>query len=466
MKVAGLDGAMSDPAQARRWPLSAAQRGVWLGHQLDPSQSAFNIAEYYDVIGPVDVAALRRACHLTVAETDALRTRFTDSDTDSGAWQVLENGVPSELEFADCSGSSNPELDARGWMQGDLTRPVDLRGGGLYSMALLRLSADRHFWYQRCHHIALDHTGFRLVRQRIAEHYAGLTAGAPGEPGKLPSLSALPSLAVLLDEDAQYLASTEFEEDREYWRDRCAAPPPTVRLGHQGTGPAGQVWRTASALDAAQAGQLSRSAESAGAWRAALVAAAVVAYCHRLTGLDDIVLGLVVAGRVSPETTRVPGMTVNVVPLRLPVAAGPAFGELIAAAGEEIWDALEHQRYPGENLRADLGLRHRTEAVFGPVVNIVSFSGELALAGCRVTGHLLSRGQVADCEFTISDLAGGGLAVETDASAALYGEAETAAHCDRFTRYLTTLAADPSRPVGDVDLLTEAERRQVLSDWA
>jgi amino acid adenylation domain-containing protein/non-ribosomal peptide synthase protein (TIGR01720 family) len=453
-----FDGAMNDPARARRWPLSATQRGVWLGHQLDPGQSVFNIAEYYDVTGPVDVAALRRACHLAVVETDALRTRFAGGDSDSGAWQIVENGVPRELEFADLSGCPDPGLVAHEWMQTDLTRPVDLRGGGLYSMALLRLSSSRHFWYQRCHHIALDHTGFRLVRQRVAEHYAALLTGGPGAPGKLPPL------AVLLEEDARYLASADFEEDRDYWRDRCAALPPAIRLGHQGRdGPPGRVWRAASALDAACAGQLSQAAETLGVLRAALVVAAAAAYCHRLTGLDDIVLGLVVTGRVSPETARVPGMTVNVLPLRLPVATGSSFEELAGAATGEIWDALEHQRYPVEQLRADLGLRHPTETLYGPVVNVVSFSGELALAGCTVTGHLLTRGPVADCEFTISGLGGGGLAIETDANASRYGEAETTAHCDRFTRYLTALAGEPSRPVDDVELLTEAERRQILA---
>jgi aspartate racemase len=448
---------VSGQGPAQRWPLSAAQRGVWLGHQLDRTQCAFNIAEYYDVTGSVEAGALERACHLAIAETDALRTRFSDSD--SGTWQVLEGDVPSELQFADFRSAASPELAAHEWMRADLGRPVDLHKSGLYSMALLRLSADRFFWYQRCHHLVLDHTGFRLVRQRIAEHYAALLAGRTG------GLAAPPPLAVLLGEDARYLASSEFGEDRDYWRDRCAALPPAIRLGQQGADARpGPPRRAEAILDAAQAGRLSESAKSAGAWRAALVVAAAAAYCHRLTGQDDIVLGLVMAGRVSPESAKVPGMTVNVVPLRLAVAAGSRFAELIGAAGDEICDALEHQRYPGENLRADLGLQHG-EALFGPVVNVVSFSGELALDGCRVTGHLLSRGPVADCELTISDRADGGLGIEIDANAGLYGESVNRSHCDRFTRYLTALAADPARRVDEVELLTEAERRQVLLDW-
>jgi amino acid adenylation domain-containing protein/non-ribosomal peptide synthase protein (TIGR01720 family) len=448
---------VSDPVPAQRWPLSAAQRGVWLGHQLDRTQCAFNIAEYYDVTGPVQAGALGRACRQAIAETDALRTRFADGD--SGTWQILDSDVPSELQLADFRAAADPGQAAHEWMRTDLGHPVDLNKSGLYAMALLRLSEDRYFWYQRCHHLILDHTGFRLVRQRIAEHYAAILAG------RTAGLAAPPPLAVLLEEDARYLDSSEFGEDRDYWRDRCAALPPAIRLGQPGAdAPGDEVCRAAAVLDAADAGRLSEAAADAGVWRSALLVAAAAAYCHRLTGLDDVVLGLVMAGRVSAETAKVPGMTVNVVPLRLTVAAGLSFTELISAAADEIFDALEHQRYPGENLRADLGLRPG-EALFGPVVNVVSFSGELALAGCRVSGHLLSRGPAADCEFTISDRGDGGLAIDLDANAGRYSEAVNQAQCERFTRYLAALAADPEQGVDEAGLLTEAERRQVLVDW-
>ena len=443
----------------RRWPLSAAQRSVWLGHQLDSTSAAFNIAGYYEITGPLEARVLAEACDTVIKEAGALRVRFVDDDE---VWQVIEDDVPVHLEIIDFTGSQDPESSAREWMRADLGKAADLRRGGLFSMALLKLPAGRHIWYQRCHHISVDHLGFGLVRKRIADHYSAIMAGKSKN-----TPSPMPPLSILLEQDQRYAAGQDFAEDRRYWRRRCAGLPPPIRLGRavpQESGPG--IWRAAAAIGADAAGQVRRSAEQSGAWPAALAVAAAAAYCHRLTGVSDVVLGLVVAGRHSAEAGQVPGMTVNIVPLRLDVTGQMTFGELTAQVGNEIWDALEHQRYPGELLRADLPGRDRGEPLFGPVVNIVSFGDEPGLYGCELTGHLMSRGPVADSEFSVADTRDGGLSVEVEANAGRYDQKEATAHCRRFAGYLTELAADPSRQVAELDVLGDGERRQLLSEWS
>ena len=42
-------------------PLSAAQAGIWLGQQLDPSNPAYNTGECIEILGAVDPAAFERA---------------------------------------------------------------------------------------------------------------------------------------------------------------------------------------------------------------------------------------------------------------------------------------------------------------------------------------------------------------------------------------------------------------------
>ncbi len=80
------------------WPLSAAQRVVWLGHQLDSSSAAFNIAGYYEITGPLDARVLAEACQTVIQEAGVLRPRFVDDDE---VWQVIEEDVPMHLEIVD-----------------------------------------------------------------------------------------------------------------------------------------------------------------------------------------------------------------------------------------------------------------------------------------------------------------------------------------------------------------------------
>ena len=443
----------------RRWPLSAAQRSVWLGHQLDSTSASFNIAGYYEITGPLDARVLAQACDTVIREAAALRVRFVDDDE---VWQVIDDDVPVHLEVVDFTGGQDPESSAHAWMRADLGKATDLGRGSLFSMALLKLPAGRHIWYQRCHHISVDHLGFGLIRKRIADHYSAIMAGKT--TGTLPPM---PPLSVLLEQDQRYASGQDFADDQRYWRRRCAGLPPPVRLGRAVPDESAKgIWRAAATIGADASQQVRRSAEQSGAWPAALAVAAMAAYCHRLTGLSDVVLGLVVAGRHSAEAALVPGMTVNIVPLRLDVAGEMPFGELIAQVGNEIWDAIEHQRYPAELLRAELPGRDRGEPLFGPVVNIVSFGDEPELYGCELAGHLMSRGPVADSEFSVAETPDGEFSVEVEASAGRYDEKEALAHCRRFAGYLAALAADPARRVADVDVLGDAERRQLLAEWS
>ena len=57
-------------------PLSTAQRGIWFGHLLDGSQTAYNIAQYTQIKGNLDLEALTRAAEFVARATSSLRQRI------------------------------------------------------------------------------------------------------------------------------------------------------------------------------------------------------------------------------------------------------------------------------------------------------------------------------------------------------------------------------------------------------
>ncbi|KOU43884.1 hypothetical protein ADK55_23195, partial [Streptomyces sp. WM4235] len=86
-----------------------------------------------------------------------------------------------------------------------------------------------------------------------------------------------------------------------------------------------------SAQDTAR---LRAGAERSGVRLSRLLVAAVAAHLHRVTGAQDLVLGLPVTTRVDPGTREVPGMVSNIVPLRLGVRPDMTGTELLAEVGE------------------------------------------------------------------------------------------------------------------------------------
>ena len=362
------------------------------------------------------------------------------------------------MPFIDVSDAPDPRAEAETWMKADLARPVDPTHGPLFSYALFRASPDRFFWYARYHHIVMDGLGMALVARRLADIYTRLSVGPAALGG------AFGTLADLLDEDAAYVASEQFAQDRQYWIERLTDRPDQVSLGGERTGKSGGFIRHTVYLPRSIADQLELTARHAGASLPHLIAAATAIFLHRLTGATDVTFGLPVAAR-SGAARRIPGMVSNVLPLRLAVQPRMTVSEVIGRAARQIRDGLEHQRFQIADLRRELGGIDDARSLFGLNLNIMRFDYGFDFAGHRAEARNLSLGPVEDLSIQVYDrLDGGPLQIDFDANPAIHSTDDVADRQQRFLRLLTALA-DSGRTIASLDILTAGERRTILHTW-
>ncbi|GAA2820919.1 amino acid adenylation domain-containing protein [Saccharopolyspora taberi] len=446
---------------AESLPLSAAQAGIWFAQQLDPANPIFNTAEYVEIDGPVDPALFEAAVRQVVAEADALRVRVTEDD--AGPRQLVRPEADFPFEVVDAGDVATAvermraELNGSAALDGSgLNGSAALDGSGLLAGALFRIEDDRWLWYQRIHHVAIDGYGFSIVIRRVAEVYSALVAGQRPDPSPFEPLSAL------LDAERDYRESEKRRQDEEFWRRHLADRPEVVTLAGRSRATGHHFLRQSDSAPAETAEALSEAAKrSRTMWPDALIAA-VGAYLHRMTGARDVVLGLPVMARIGTAALRVPGMVVNVLPLRLRITPETTREELVTQVAKAVRLLRKHQNHRGEDLRRDLRTLGSDRPLFGPMVNIKSFDYDLHFGDARATVHNLAAGPVDDLTISIYP-SGGDLRFEFDANPGLYGEDELAGHRSRFLGFLAGFAgADPETPVGRIELLSEAERRLVL----
>ena len=103
------------PARVQRTqtllPLSLAQRGVWFGHLLESSQAVYNIAQYTQIKGDLDLDALARAAEFVARATTSLRQRIClVSDAPQFVIADLESW---RIEQIDLSDQDDPEAAAQ-----------------------------------------------------------------------------------------------------------------------------------------------------------------------------------------------------------------------------------------------------------------------------------------------------------------------------------------------------------------
>ncbi len=59
-------------------PLSPAQQSIWVSQQLHPDSPVFNLSEYVEILGAIDIQLFEKALRLVVEQVDALHLRFLD----------------------------------------------------------------------------------------------------------------------------------------------------------------------------------------------------------------------------------------------------------------------------------------------------------------------------------------------------------------------------------------------------
>ncbi|MFB8029756.1 MULTISPECIES: amino acid adenylation domain-containing protein [unclassified Streptomyces] len=437
-------------------PLTAAQSGMWFAQSLDPSSPAQNTAECLEIDGPLDPEVFAEALRHVTAEADALRVTVEDSP--DGPRQRV--GAPVELPLTthDLRDASDPGRQAEEWMRADLAEPFDLTVGPLFRHALFRVGEERWLWYQRIHHLVMDGFGYSLLVRRTAAVYTALARGdAPGP-------RSFGTLAELVEEDAAYRSSEAFTADRAHWTGAFADRPEVPRLAGRGALPSRTfLRRTAHLGPDATEGVRDLAARLRATWPDVLIAAQAL-YTARATGRQEVVLGLPMMGRMGSVSLRVPGMVMNVLPLRLDVSPGATFAELVRQVVLGIREVRRHQRFRYEDIRRDLRLLGENRGLVGPLVNVMPFDYDVDFAGAPAQARNLSAGPVDDLTVNIYDRADGrGLRIDHDANPRLYGDRELTAHQERFLHLVERLSrADPHVPTAAHGIATPDELELVL----
>lgn len=431
--------------ETARHPASAAQLGVWVAQQLAPGSPLYTCGVSFDLSGRLDVPVLERAVRRAVAETDVLRTRFTEDA--EGLWQLLDAPAEVPLRVIDLSeyGARGPEVAeaaARAEIERDLAAPMDLVRGPLHAHSLIRLGDDHHILLFRYHHIVLDGYGQALYCRRLAELYTALAAG------RQPSGTPFRPLEELLREDTEYRTGPRYERDRAHWLAAFGDAPEPVTLAGRTAPPSDNALRRSTELSPEDTRALLDAVPGAGGRWPVLVVAATAAYLRRLTSAAEVVLGLPVPGRVGRAALETPSMMANVLPLRINVDESESFADLVDRVSRQVGTLLKHQRYRNEELLAELGRSGGAQGLVGPSVNAMPFQLPTVFGDLDTTARQLATGPVQDLSVVAigSADAHDGIRLEFDVNPAVYGEDELTAHLDRFRGFLRALAASPGTP--------------------
>jgi amino acid adenylation domain-containing protein len=471
------DPASADPQTARSSGelLSPGERALWFLHRLAPGSAAYNLAGAVR-IDLLDPAALRRAVVRLVERHAALRTTFP-----------AENGEPQrrvhgwlEPEIVDEDATGVPCGALRRRFEAEALRPFDPERGPLLRVRIFQWGGGGAALFV-FHHLIADFWSLTIVLRELGELYGEETGSAPAE--LLPPPAAYEQW---VERKALELSGPRGQALRAFWLERLTGPVPVLDLPADRPRPlvpSGAGVGGSGRLDAEVTARLQTLGRQRGATLFAAALAGFQLLLHRITGDEEVWVGVPAAGRGLSRWARTVGYFVNPVVLRGHPGETASFVDLLDAARAESEEALAHRDWPfpwlAEELHPvrDAGRTPLFQAMMvlyrtrypeeEPLAHLAlgEGGGKARLGGLDLeTLPLDRRGAQLAVSLTAAVVAGE-LRFRLELDADRFDTATAQRFAGSFEILLAGGVADPAWPLAELPVLGEAQRHQVLAEW-
>ncbi|MFF5447667.1 amino acid adenylation domain-containing protein [Streptomyces sp. NPDC012888] len=441
-------------------PLSAAQRRMWLLHQLEPQGTSYNISVAVRLSGDLDVPRFVTALRAVSRRHHVLRTVYR-ADDDGNPLQVVLPDAVLDVAVTDLSavGEDRREAEVDAVAARLAALPFDLARDTPVRFQVLRLAATEHVLVLVAHHIAWDDGSWQVLLRDVATSYQG---------GALPELPVqYADLALAESRRAPWA-----EADLDHWRralEDTPAPLPLPTDFPRRAVRAEAGGRVARTLPSALRDKVHALCRSEGVSPFMALLAVFNTLLHRTSGAPDVLVGSPAVLRSAGGAEDLVGNFGNTLVLRTTAGPGTTFRSLLGSVRETCLGAYAHQTVPFDTLVQEL----RPERTLGHHVFFdVMFSLRsdvwegFDLPGIRLTERAMP-GNAAAFDLAVSAVldAAGTLTLDTTYRRDLYTQDTVERLLGRFERLLDAASTAPDTPIGDLELLDAEERERVLTTW-
>nr|WP_244239126.1 non-ribosomal peptide synthetase [Corallococcus carmarthensis] len=447
-------------------PLSFAQQRLWLLDQLQPGDASYNIPTALQLSGHLDVEALRRAFEALVQRHEALRTTFHPHQDQP----IQTVHAPSGWVLPLVDLSTRPEAlrkdEARRLADEEARRPFDLASGPLLRSTLVRLADDSHLLLVTMHHIVSDGWSMGVLVREMVAFYEAFTTGSTPASAPLPV-----QYADFATWQRNWLQGEALDAQIDYWKQRLAGAPAALELPTDRPRPPVPSRRGAT-VDVRISPEVSHAlktlAQREGATPFMTLLAAFQVLLSRYSAQDDISVGSPIAGRTQAETEGLIGFFINTLVLRAQLNPRSTFRELLAQVRGTTFAAFEHQHLPFEKLVE--AVQPTRDLSRSPLFQAMFVLQNTPTEALRLPG-LSFQALPLEAHFAKFDLSLGmregrdGFVGSFEYATDLFDAATIQRMAGHFGVLLEAIAKKPDTRLGDLPLLTNSERQQVLVEW-
>jgi len=430
--------------------LTANQRLIWLGHQLNPA--SYHNAFTFTIAVPIKLAAFQQAFQTLINSSDALRTVFKEKD--GIPQQKIIAPFPYTVEYLDFSQTKN---QLQTWANKRTLMPFDLEKCSFDSV-LIKMSPDQFVWYLNTHQIISDGLSLSLILKQVSKFYALFLKGQMNDSVKLPQFQDY------IDYDREYRNSSRYIKARNYWQKKLANPIESLTFyGKKPVKQTTHVQRRTIKLGVERTQKLralttqeNRLTDESTLFN--LFLSIFATYLHRITGNQRLSIAVPLHNRRSKAYKKTIGSFMQVLPLHIEIEENDNFTSLTRKIAKITFESFRYSQYvirnPSQQPVYEVMLNYHTES-------FPSFHETPVESNWIHTGHGNDSLDIQIRDYALS----GNFTIDFDFHCDVFNEEQRHLAIQHYLNVLDAYLEDRSQSIHRVNLLSVEEKQRLLVEF-
>ncbi|WP_375493998.1 amino acid adenylation domain-containing protein [uncultured Nostoc sp.] len=445
-------------------PATESQKEIWASVQMgDAANCAYNESQSLRLRGELHVKVFQSAVEKLVQRHEALRTTFS---TDGNTLCIVASRQ-IEIPIIDLSNleSQDKQEKLASILRQEVEQPFDLEHGPLFRAKIVKLQPQEHQAILTVHHIICDGWSWAVLMPDLGKLYSGLQQGIVPE---LEEPDYLSEYATLQEEERD---SPEAIATEQYWLEQFADSVPVLDFPSDRPRPPLRTFNATREdwqLNPELVANLKQLGTKLGCSFMTTILGGFEVWLHRLTGQNDLVVGIPAAGQAALGQYNLVGHCVNLLPLRSQINGEKSFSDYLQTRRSAVLDAYDHQQFTFGSLVKKLLLPRDSSRI--PLVPII-FNVDQALDSDKLpfidleVEFFSNPRAFENFELFINATESHGqLILECQYNTNLFDADTIRRRIAEFETLLSGIVANPNQTIAKLPILPAVEQ-QLLATW-
>lgn len=439
------------------YDLTNPQKSIWLTEQYYKGSNINNICGALTIKQPLDFEKFKEAISLFVKNNDSFRICLKMDNNE--VKQYIKDFSYFDIDIIDLK----DEKSVKDYEHYFASLPLFDFDKVLFKFILFRLPNKHGGFIINTHHIISDSWSLGITVNEIINYYSSLLKNQTYEPQKYSYIDFCKS-------EQEYLLSSRFEKDKQYWSTVYETIPDTVSIptlknldSHSIS--ANRVTHTISGNLFSQIQSYCKS-QKISVYNFFMAIYSI--YISRVCNSNDFVIGTPILNRSNYIEKQTTGMYIDTLPFRINVDSDVSFSDFLNKLSKDSMSLLRHQKYSYQYIIEDLRKRNSNQ----PTLYNILMSYQITKMNEKMdeiphnSDWTFNDSISDDIDIHIFDLNDtASLNISYDYKTNMYDSTDIDSIHKRILYIIEQIINTPNMLIKDIDIVTQDEKKQILFDF-